>query len=225
MWLFEQAIALNKQNILGFAREAGGHAFLDLGCDDGVWTLEVARAAGAQSTSGVEIVEERASIAAANGVVVTTADMARAIPLPGAAYDLVHANQVIEHVPDVDLFASEVFRLLRPGGTAVISTENASAWHNVFAAAMGWQIFSLTNVSAKVGGIGNPLALHRGETHAYASWTHKVIFSHRGLKEFFEAHGFEDVMIAGSGYYPLPAFVGKLDPRHAHLITIRARKP
>lgn len=52
---------------------------------------------------------------------------------------------MIEHVSNVDLFVSEVFRVLKKGGHAVISTENGSSWHNVFAAAMGWQIFSLTN--------------------------------------------------------------------------------
>jgi hypothetical protein len=51
---------------------------------------------------------------------------------------------------------------------------------NIFAAAMGWQIFSLTNVSAMSSGVGNPLALHHGHRRALASWTHKAIFNYRG---------------------------------------------
>jgi hypothetical protein len=74
-------------------------------------------------------------------------------------------------------------------------------------------------------GIGNPLALLRNETPVFATWTHKVIFNYRGLREFFQIHGFDQLRILGAGYYPLPSFFGRLDPRHAHFITIAGRKP
>lgn len=138
---------------------------------------------------------------------------------------MVHANQVIEHVADVDHFAQEVYRILKPGGHAIISTENASSWHNIFALLLGWQMFSLTNMSGKGGGIGNPFALHRGTAHEFKSWTHKTIFSLRGLSEFFGMHGFEVIKSTGAGYYPFPALLGSLDKKHSHFITILIRKP
>jgi ubiquinone/menaquinone biosynthesis C-methylase UbiE len=131
---------------------------------------------------------------------------------------------VIEHVSNVDLFVSEVFRVLKKGGHAVISTENGSSWHNVFAAAMGWQIFSLTNVSGLKAGLGNPFAIQRGGTPFTGTWTHKTIFNYRGLIEMFETHGFSKVTVAGAGYFPLPALLGRIDPRHSAFITVFAEK-
>lgn len=124
-----------------------------------------------------------------------------------------------------DRFASEIYRILKPGGSAIISTENGSSWHNIFASILGWQIFSLTNVSRLQAGIGNPLALLRNQPIEFSTWTHKVIFNYRGLKEFFLLHGFKEIQIKGAGYYPFPTQLAKLDPRHSHFITLYAKKP
>lgn len=226
-WLkrrFDAAMELNRRNIL-IACPQAVDALLDLGCDDGEWSLQVARASQAKTVQGVELVAERADIATRRGLTVSIADLADRLPIPSESFDLVHANQVIEHVPDIDLFAAEIFRVLRPDGTVIISTENASSWHNIGALTLGWQMFSLTNLSERRLGIGNPLALHRGEADHLKSWTHKVIFSHRGLKEFFAAHGFDVQRLLGAGYYPLPARLGCWDVRHAHFLTLVARKP
>ena len=225
--LYAEAAELNRRNLISLVREAGatGGALMDLGCDDGEWTLQLARSIDASEVHGVEIVPEQAAKAEQKGVRVTRVNLnAPMQEVPSEHFDVVHANQVIEHVASVDGFVSEVYRLLKPGGVAVISTENASSWHNVFAAAMGWQIFSLTNVSEKMSGLGNPCALHRGKPPYMGTWTHKTIFSYRGLIEMFEAHGFREVTMKGAGYFPLPARLGTLDVRHSAFITIRARK-
>lgn len=225
--LYAEAAALNRRNLINLVREAGatGGTLMDLGCDDGEWTLQLAGAIGAAEVHGVEIVPEQADKAEQKGVRVTRLNLnAPMNEVPSEHFDVVHANQVIEHVTSVDGFVSEVYRLLKPGGVAVISTENASSWHNVFAAAMGWQIFSLTNVSEKMSGLGNPCALHRGKPPYMGTWTHKTIFSYRGLIEMFKAHGFRDVTVRGAGYFPLPARLGTLDVRHSAFITVCARK-
>lgn len=223
--MYEFAAEMNRRNLIALARRAGGKSLLDLGCDDGLFTKRLATAVGAEDVHGVEIVSDQARKAEAKGIHVYELDLNQPLrEIPSDRFDVVHANQVIEHVASVDLFVSEVHRLLRPGGHAVISTENGSAWHNVFAAAMGWQIFSLTNVSALKGGLGNPFAIQRGSAPPAATWTHKTIFNYRGLIEMFETHGFDSVSIAGAGYFPLPAFLGRLDPRHSAFITVFARK-
>ncbi|HVS32435.1 MAG TPA: class I SAM-dependent methyltransferase [Thermoanaerobaculia bacterium] len=227
--MYENASEMNRRNLITLARRAGGghgvKRLLDLGCDDGMWSRRLAEAVGAEEIHGVEVVEEQARRAKANGVQVYTIDLNRPLTdLPSNAFDVVHANQVIEHVSSVDLFVSEVYRVLKPGGHAVISTENGSSWHNVFAAAMGWQIFSLTNVSSLKAGLGNPFAIQRGADPFTGTWTHKTIFNYRGLIEMFRAHGFRSVSIAGAGYFPLPAFLGRIDPRHSAFITAFAQK-
>lgn len=198
---------------------------LDLGCDDGLFTERLAHQMECKNPVGVEIVEERAKLARARGVEVLSFDLDRPWPIQNESFDVVHANQVIEHVGGIDHFMAESFRVLRPGGLLLVSTENGSSWHNIFAAIMGWQIFSLTNVSSKVTGIGNPLALHQGEVGNYASWTHKTIFNYRGLKDLFFIYGLKEVVVCGSGYYPLPAKLGQFDPRHAHFLAVSGLKP
>jgi ubiquinone/menaquinone biosynthesis C-methylase UbiE len=224
--LYEAASDLNRANILALTLNAPpGGRLLDLGCHDGEWSMALAGSAQAAEIHGVEIVADAADLAEKRGVRVLRLDLNHTLDsLPSDAFDLVHANQVIEHVTNVDTFVSEVYRLLRPGGYAVISTENGSSWHNVFAAIMGWQIFSLTNVSGKVAGLGNPCAIQRGNQPFSATWTHKTIFNYRGLIEMFEVHGFRDVTVKGAGYFPLPARLGTLDVRHSAFITIGARK-
>lgn len=221
----ESASEMNRRNIFSFVESAAGGGkkrFLDLGCDEGTWTLNLARALGDSEAFGVELVPAAAQAAKAKGVRVQTADLNEPLPIKSESFDLVHANQVIEHVSDIDLFVSEIRRVLRPSGVAVISTENGSSWHNIFAAVLGWQIFSLTNVSGRVAGLGNPFAVHRKAAAFSPTWRHKIIMNYLGLVELFQVHDFSQVEVTGAGYYPLPSFLGRLDVRHSAFLTIKA---
>ncbi len=229
--LWNQAETLNKENILLFLEQINTDdsnlSLLDLGCDDGCWTKTIADQLGAKEVYGVEVVTEQAKKAELQGIKVYQVSLQDTLPFPDNSVDVIHANQVIEHLGEIDLFVAEIYRVLKPGGYAIISTENGSSWHNIFAAIMGWQIFSLTNVSSRIAGLGNPLALHRGVcfTDSWNKfWTHKTIFNYLGLIELFQVHDFTDVKIAGAGYHPLPAIVGRWDITHSHFITIKAKK-
>src|SRR5438067_1206501 len=46
------------------------------------------------------------------------------MPLEAASFDVVVANEMIEHIEDHDRFMNEVTRVLKPGGTLLISTPN-----------------------------------------------------------------------------------------------------
>jgi hypothetical protein len=120
----------------------------------------------------------------------------------------------------------ETRRVLAPGGTALICTENLASWHNVGAAALGYMPFSLTNISAK-GPVGNPFALHMGEPGQTDSWQHVHVLTLDGLVRIFEMHDFRVKHTFGAGYYPafgkLARSLARLDPRHAHFIGIVAQ--
>lgn len=215
----------NRRNILACIRPMPSGRLLDLGCDDGQWTLQLGKRLGSHDLHGVDLVEERLHLARQSGIQTHRADLGGVLPHETECFDVVHANQVIEHVSNVDTFLAEAHRVLKPGWLVVMSTENASSWANVFAIAFGWQMFSLTNLSARASGIGNPLALHRGEVPKFSTWTHKVIFSYSGLREFFQLYDFRRVRLFGAGYFPLPSILGELDARHAHFLTVQAWKP
>lgn len=224
---FESAMEANLRTIegaLGALRPVG--QLLDLGCDDGVRTASFGRAAGAAVVHGVDAVAKRVQLARDRGIEAVQADLEHALPYKSGSFDAIVSNQVIEHLRDTDAFVAELRRLLRPGGHAVVSTENLASWHNVAALALGWQPFSLTNVSEVETSIGNPAGLHRGAMQERPrEWQHVRVFAYRGLRELFEAHGLAVEAVLGAGYYPLPARVGGLDPRHAAFLTLVARKP
>ena len=219
--MFDDAFSLNQKNILDLLEENKNCILLDLGCDDGTWTMQLAKKIKTKNIHGVEIVEKRKIEAEKKGIEVAKNDLNYAFPYPVNFFDVVHSNQVIEHLSDVENFVKEIFRILKPNGYVVISTENGSSWHNIFASILGWQIFSLTNITCISGGIGNPLAIHRGEVSDLKSWTHKTIFNFLGLIELFEAYGFVIDKVKGAGYYPLPALLGNLDKRHAHFLSVK----
>lgn len=224
--MHDRSMTLNKENILDLLDRNDKSVLLDLGCDDGKWTMKVASRADAKTTIGIEIFADRAKQAEKSGVKTIIGNLNSVLPFMDNTFDIVHANQVIEHVGELDLFISEIHRVLKTNGYAIISTENGSSWHNIFAAIFGWQIFSLTNMSNKKSGIGNPFAIHRNDTNNVlsSSWTHKTILNYRGFKELFEAHGFEGIEIKGAGYYPLSPGFGSIDVRHSHFITLKGYK-
>ncbi len=57
------------------------------------------------------------------------------LPFPDSSFDYVISFQVIEHIKDDMEFVSEIFRVLKPGGEAIISTPNRpmsitrNPWH------------------------------------------------------------------------------------------------
>lgn len=220
-----------RNRILEVVAAARPAAMVDLGCHDGAWTRRLADAAGPQleRVCGLEVVPEAAEAARARGIEVETGDLRDPLPYPDDSFDLVHANQVIEHVPDLDVFASEVRRVLRPRGRALVCTENLASWHNVAALVAGYTPFSLTNVSAR-GALGNPFALGPEQDGAFEpSWAHTRVLTTVGLVHLLELHGLRLVARFGTGYHPLPPRLARRaaahDARHAAFACVVAEKP
>ncbi len=97
-----------------------GGRVLDLGCGSGYGTAELA-----DSCPGTVGVDRIAPDPQARGPQVRflRADL-RGIPLANASFDLVVSFQVIEHLEDPGPYLAAIARLLRPNGTALISTPN-----------------------------------------------------------------------------------------------------
>jgi SAM-dependent methyltransferase len=226
--LHDDSFRLNTKNVIEAAQLVLGNydkpRIADLGTGDGLISKELRGLIPDADITCVEVYPPHVAAARAAGFSVLESDLNGAFNLPESSFDLVVANQVIEHLYDTDNFLRECRLALKKNGGLVISTENCASWHNVGALVLGWQPFSLTNVSSVRGGIGNPLALLRGGAGAPFPMQHHRLFSLRGLTELLEAHGFKVQRKLGAGYHPLPPSIGTLNPRHAHFITIAAQK-
>jgi SAM-dependent methyltransferase len=206
----------NRRAILAALEPRAGARLLDLGTNDGEFTLRVAESLGAASVSGVELLEEHAAVARGRGIDVRRADLDEGLPFEDGAFDVVHANQVIEHVRRTDTFLRETRRVLAPGGVVCISTNNLSSWHNVFCLALGLQPMPMHVSDETI--LGNPLNPLDGRPHADIGRTHLRLFTRRALTELCERHGLEPVSLRSAGYYPLPPLlarpVARVDPTH-----------
>jgi len=222
--MFNRALDLNSRNIYSMLEKKTNARLLDLGCFEGAFTVKLGNYIGTKNLYGVDVVPAVLKKAKKCGIQVKHGNLNSTFPYRSNYFDVVHGNQVIEHMYDSDMFLSEIYRILKLGGYAILSTENASSWINIFASIMGWQIFSLTNISARRLGIGNPLAMFRLQKIRFASFGHMRIYNFYGLKEYLEVMGFTVERIAGAGYFPLPALIARIDPVHAHFMTFKIRK-
>lgn len=222
--LYNKAVKNSEDNIFSLLEYNSKAILLDCGCSDGGTTLKFATKIGTQNIFGMEVVKELIDKARKREINVRQADLNDIFPFKNESIDVLIANQVIEHLYNTNNFISEIYRVLRRGGYAVISTENLASWHNIFPLFFGCQPFSLTNISKHRLGIGNPFALHRGKNLSFPSWQHIKVFAYQGLKEIFEVEGFKIARILGAGYYPLPNFLARLNPRHAAFLTFKIRK-
>ena len=210
----------NIERALDVAKKDG--VILDIGCWDGGVTERWARAVSAKRVCGIEIVSKAAKKARKRGIEVAEVDIDKSKwPYQSSSLDCVVSNLVIEHLQNVDHFISESYRTLKRGGLTVVSTNNLASWHNMFSLLMGWAPFDLTNTSVKRWSIGNPLALHNQEELEFGhTFTHKCVYTARWLKEWYELYGFKHTQTFGTGYYPLPAWLGNIDKRHCALVTL-----
>ena len=224
--LFRATEEENRRAVLRMLPKGHGGTMLDIGTHKGEFAERVAERVGASRVAGIDFVEEHMAAARARGIEVVCANIDEGLPFADGEFDLVHANQVIEHVRRSDAFLREVRRVLKPGGLALISTNNLSSWHNVGALALGYQPMP-AHVSDEII-VGNPLDPHRGWSHEDGR-AHLRLFTGRALIELCAVHGLERVEVRTAGYYPLPPRLGRImarvDRLHGAFLVALVRRP
>lgn len=176
------------------------------------------------------------ALAEGRGIKVSVYDLNGRWPFPDGKFDVVFSNQVIEHLHNTRLFAEEAYRVLKPGGTAIIASENLCSLLNCFALVMGYTPFSLMQLCGRY--LGNPLGLHNNEPiaeplpvdhPAFAGVSgHVRVLTVRQARELFTLTGFE-VTARSVSILPLPDRASRLleglIQNRGHYLLIRARKP
>lgn len=206
-----QAKYANEENILSALEENRNARLLSCGINDGVWTEKIAQKICIQNNMviGIEIVDELLLKSYGKSFNVLKSDLNKDFPFRSNSFDVIVANQVIEHLQDVDSFIKELNRVLKSDGYCVISTENLSSIDNLIALSLGQQAFS-QHISRKVH-IGNILSPHKGESIGKGA-AHQTVFTYFGLKSIFSYYGFNVCKIYGSGFFPLPNWLSRIDP-------------
>ncbi len=225
-YLRNRAVRIYEHDICNFLQPHPKAKLLDIGCDDGKWTMTLAHKIGTSHICGIEIIDEAIKKAIKKGIRITKANIEHTLPYKANTFDIIHANQVIEHLHRTEHFVKEIYRILKPGGYAIICTENLASWHNIISLLFGWMPMSSSNFSQVKYNIGNPLAIHSGEdTFLPESWQHIRVLTTVAMREIFQLHGFHVESIKGAGYYPFPAWFARIDKRHAAFITGKFIKP
>jgi SAM-dependent methyltransferase len=219
--VFRATEEANRIAVMQALPQRPGGSLLDIGTHRGDFTVRVAEHTGAGEVHGVEFIGEHAAVARTRGIAAVEADIEDGLPFDDESFDLVSANQVIEHLRGTDLFLSEIRRVLKPDGVACVSTNNLSSWHNIIALLMGYQPNPM-HVSDEVI-VGSPLNPEQGWHHEDRGRVHLRLFTGRALVELAEHHGLERRSLKGVGYYPLrpklAAVATRIDPRHAAFLV------
>jgi SAM-dependent methyltransferase len=191
----------------GIAGERTSPTLLDVGCWDGGFSRRCGAALGAERILGVEVYEGPAAAAEQKGLEVARIDLETGrLPWADASADVVVCNQVLEHLKNIWLPMTEMHRVLRPGGHAVLSVPNLASLHNRVLLGLGRQPTSIRVFGPHVRG--------------YAFREFCELVEHGGAYEI------ERRLTAG--FYPLPAAwsapLSSLWPGAGHTTIVLARK-
>jgi SAM-dependent methyltransferase len=211
-------------------------ALLDVGCGDGSFLFQYLQNKP-ELFCGIEASPALRAQAEARGLKMAAVDLNGPWPYPDNTFDVVHCSQVIEHLHNTRMFAQELLRVLRPGGTALVTSENLTSLLNLGAMVLGYTPFTLMRCCGWY--LGNPLGLHYGEAvpedvpmtdPTFAGVTgHVRALGVLQAQELFQRVGFVDVQVSSVGLMPLPDWLGRwlepLMPRRGHLLLLEAKKP
>lgn len=153
---------------------------LDVGCGEGRFTAELVRA-GTRSI-GVDVAEEplRRARARHPGLDVRIVPVDGPWPLPDASFDVVWAGETIEHVLDTAGWLSEVRRVLRSGGSLLLSTP----------------------AHGRLAMLGLAISRRKLDRHFDPRGDHLRFYTPRTLRRLLEDFGFEDIEVRAAGGIP-----------------------
>jgi SAM-dependent methyltransferase len=198
----------------------GSALIVDIGCGDGLAAAVAARLNPGHRFVGVDWSAAALRQARTRGLTVVRAGVeGSGLPLPSASADVVIMSEVIEHLVDTDSALDEAFRILKPGGSLLLSTPNLAAWYNRGLLAFGVQpVFSEVSLRGVYGRPGSQVA---GHLH---------MFTRRALTGLLAARGFDPVKVEGARYHDVPRPLRPLDfafcawPSASSILLVHARK-
>ena len=194
---------------------------VDIGCGDGLATSVAARLSPGHRFVGLDWSQDAIRQASGRGLSIVRAGVeGSSLPISAAAADVVIMSELIEHLVDTDSALEQAWRVLKPGGSLLLSTPNLAAWYNRALLAFGVQpVFSEVSLRGVYGRPGHVVA---GHLH---------LFTRGALVGLLAARGFTGIGVRGARYHDVPRPLRPLDrafcawPAAASILLVHARKP
>ena len=194
------------RKVLQIASRRRAEEFLDVGCGDGTVTLKLKEILGAKVARGVDISAQATELAKGKGVEAVQVDLDNQdLPFPADSFGFVLCAEVMEHVFDPGRLLSEIRRVLKPGGLALVTTPNLASWYNRLAILLGFQPWSH---SASLEDLTAGKFL--GKTWADGGGGHLRTVTSAALHDLLRARGFTGIRVHGApsvhtfGAMPVP---------------------
>lgn len=107
---------------LSVLQNKGNMELLSIGCGNGIIERQIMdlgiKVWGVDSSSKALIEAQK------KGIEVSVADVTEGLPYDTNRFDMIFAGEIIEHIIDTQKFLLEVKRVLKPGGTLILTTPN-----------------------------------------------------------------------------------------------------
>ncbi|MFC4735900.1 demethylmenaquinone methyltransferase [Bacillus daqingensis] len=167
----------------------GAHA-LDLCCGTADWTIQLAKAAGPEGyVCGLDFSENMLDIGRKKTAAIPALELiqgnAMELPFDDEAFDFVTIGFGLRNVPDYDTVLAEMYRVLKPGGTAVC-LETSQPEKPLISGAY-WLYFS------KVMPVFGRLFAGKYDEYSWLQESTKHFPSKQKLKQMFRNAGFSSV--------------------------------
>lgn len=161
------------------------YKILDIGCGKGDDLLKIKNGVSDKKLDlyGLEIHRANEKISRKEGIKTILIDIEKdKIPFEDEYFDIIIANQIIEHVKEIFWVFSEISRLVKKEGIVIIGFPNLLSLHNRLIVLLGEQPPTIELLGAHIRGISAP-----------------------SFKRFVETEGYFKVLeISGSNFYPFP---------------------